>query len=485
MPRLTDLFAKKKPARTTSAPRAAHKTRKIEPRRVSFTGQQSKDYLKTTTASIGFSETIPDRASFLRAYFSLVTRYVPSAAGAVWTWKNLCSTKQLVRITGGSDAQRSAAHLSIQHLDRRLSPFSFVRGGGMDFLISLFFTSLFKFGRFAGNLVLLPDQSGVATFELLDPFSVRFQKGTNAPFLLVNNHLVPTNPETFYYFALNMDSENPYGSAMIEAAKKFMDIADALLEDMRLAASNAGVPRLHIKISQPDPVDGEDENDYRDRCNNYFDSLVDELTDIGPDDNFYTWDDVEITVAGGANTKTFGWHVNRSSIDEEITSAYHLFPWITGKASFAVSRNWVLSQYDLLMSQVQSVQQEAKRFAEWIRNTHLQLQGFNQCSVHHIFSIPRDPAVKTQMQAEQIKTETVLTRIERGIIAPDDGARELGYESAYNPKLTLPSNPDRSGKPSTRNTALRQLEDFAESIENALEQIPAILKATNQQNEEQ
>jgi hypothetical protein len=416
---------------------------------------------------ISDSDMITDKAAFMKTYADAVTRTVPSAAGAVWVWKNLCATRQNVKYIGGSEAQRSAAAETILELDRRLSPIKTVQTGGMDFLIELWFKYIFTHGRFAGQLRISQTKDGIAGFEVINPYSVKFSEKELQPYVeQKNGSYLKMNPNTFYYFALNMDTENPYGSSMLEAVPSLIGIADDMMKDMTLSSSNAGIPRLHIKIKQPTIMPGENQENYATRASSYFDTLVDEMAEIGPDDNFYTWDDVQIALAGGANSQTgYVWRALRQIIDEEMCTAFHLYPWVLAK-SYGTTKNWVSVQFDLLMAQAESLQREAKRFAEWIRNSHLMLQG-SPVSCKQAFMLPRDPAAKDMASADSTKTETVLKKIQSGFISADDGARELGYEKAFDPSLTATAKPAAATK--------NQEVDLPQSLEDKLTELHEML----------
>jgi hypothetical protein len=244
-----------------------------------------------------------------------------------------------------------------------------------------------------------------------------------------------------------------------------MKMADEMLTDMKLSSSNAGLPRLHIKITQPDIAPNEDQDRYTDRINDYFDATVEEFTDIGPDDNFYTWDDVKIETIGAQGPGGFVFRANRQVIDEEIIAAWHLYPWVLGKSA-STTKNWVNSQFDLLLAEAESLQKEAKRFAEWIRNVELALKGINNVQVHHEFERPRDPSFKDMQIAQRFKINNVRTKVQMGTISPDDGARELGYDKAFKPDLVYKMKGAGEYEPINKESAE---EDRLEEIEQRVE----------------
>ena len=106
-----------------------------------------------------------------------------------------------------------------------------------------------------------------------------------------------------------------------------------------------------------------------------------------------------------------------------------LFPWVVGR-THGTTKNWVEAQFNLLMQEVDSIQEEAKSFADWLRNTELQMAGINT-KVLHIFSPNQDPFIFDKARSNAILLDTIDKKVTRGYISKDDGAKELGYHKSY------------------------------------------------------
>lgn len=427
------------------------------------------------TKTLSFSrDVIHDKTKFRGAFFDLIARYYPMASNAVWVWKHLCSTNPHTRLIGGSDDERKRSREILDDLNTRISPLPFVRNGGVGSLISVLFEKLFTYGRFAGNLHLYRDGSGIEKFSLLNPFDVKFTQPDLSPYYATNNRdFLSVNPNTFYYYGLRITDENPYGSSMFEAAGKLLQIADQMIIDMSKVASNAGTPRLHIKVSQPEIQENEDPKDYIERAQAYFDSTVDEFTGLAPDDNIYTWSDVNVSNVGGhPGASGFVWNINRGVIDEEIISAFHLFPWVLGKSA-ATTKNWVSSQFDLLMEQVESIQLETEKLLNWIQNTELRLKGITNTSASNTFQRMRDPAQREMAIAERFRISNVKSKVLMGFITPNDGARELGYDRAVDEKriFNMKDNQNKPINSDDNSLAIDSTEERLERIEDMLSEL--------------
>jgi hypothetical protein len=393
------------------------------------------NFIKQSTASIDV-DFMADESAFRKAIITLLTKSYPVASQAVWIWKYLCATDNSIQFVSGTSAQRDSAKDIITELNSRINVFEFMKSGGLPFLAEQFFQGIFKYGRFSGKLIVDPKKIEIQDFLVLDPFNIKFSRGDRKAFYKLENsdQYFQANPNTFFYYGLNMDWDNPYGWAMIESSYTLMKIADEMLDDMKNSSSNAGIPRLHIKIAQPKQMENEDGENYVERASSYFDAYIKQFSEIGNDDNFYSWDDVTIGVVGGNSQFGYTWKTNRNVLDEEIIAGFHLFPWVVGKSA-ATTKNWVQSQFDMLMSQTKSIQLVGRSLTEWIANTELKLKGLGDVRAVHVFDAPRDPARKDIAEAIQTEISNALTKAKEGIISPDDAARELGYDKAHDPTI--------------------------------------------------
>ena len=138
---------------------------------------------------------------------------------------------------------------------------------------------------------------------------------------------------------------------------------------------------------------------------------------------------MEIALIGGSGGAPFTWKVNREQVIEDVITGMRLFPWVVGR-THGTTKNWVQAQFNLLMQEVDSIQEEAKAFADWLRNTELQMAGINAKSFH-IFAPNQDPFILDKARTSAIIFDTIDKKVKGGYINKDDGAKELGYLKAY------------------------------------------------------
>ncbi len=365
---------------------------------------------------------------------------IPIISAGVWAWVRLCATRTSLTVEG-SAAERLRAVSLLEDLDRRILETPYGRGSGLQKLTEAYFLELFTNGRFGGEAVLSADRRSVDHFRFINPYNVGWEHGeegwtpfTNGEGIQQPNRpanlnsaaesIEKFNPETFFYGTLGTDITNPGGIEPLATIPFVSEIEQMMLEDMARSSHNAGTPRLQVKIGRPPRFDFEDDQGYIDRANTFFDSLVGQFQNLEPDDNIFTWNDVEVTVVGGSG-KQWEWRLNRDQVVEDVITGLRLFPWVLGR-THKTTQNWVQSQFDFLMQMVQTHQHSGADLIDWLCNLELKLRGVDAVASHS-FSHHPDPFRLERAQAEQIEIENAVLLIEKGYISKDEGIKRLGF----------------------------------------------------------
>ncbi len=367
-----------------------------------------------------------NRAEFYR----YLRDHVPIISSAVWAWVHLCATPQSYTLTGSEDEKRKADAI-LSALDKRMLENPLVRRGGIAHVTEQFFLELFTTGRFCGEIIPLPDGKGIDYFHTIDADLIQWERDGKWKAYLEDDKGKRTylNPARFFYASLGSDIHNPRGIEPLASIPFVAQIQEAMLSDMARSARMAGTPRLQIKVTPPKAYQHETDKEYQARANRYFDDTVSQFRKLDPDDNIFTWDDVEITLIGGDTNRNFTWRLNREQVIEDVITGLRLYPWVLGR-SHGTTKNWVEAQFNLLMQIVDSVQNLGKSLGNFLRNTELSMQG-NLCKSEHVFEPNQDPFQLSRMQARNIEFDTIDKKVKRGYISKDDGARELGYQKAF------------------------------------------------------
>lgn len=382
---------------------------------------------------------LSDPGEFLGDFYSYVRRRVPIISNGIAAWVDLSSTGRKLQLEGGSENHQKGAQKILDNLDKRLYEFDFEHGAGIAKLCDLFFLGIYTNGRFACELVPFADGSGIAYVALTNPFTIKFQQSETGyrMFQRQGGSLVELPKERMFYAALDPDEANPQGISLLDSVQWVLEIKEKMLDDMAKSSHNTGYPRLHISITPPEPLPGESPSDYHARLNTEFDDTVKAFRDLNVEDNVFTWSGVNVSIvgAGPGSREQFSWAVNSERVVEEVITALHLFGWVLGY-SFSTTKNWVDSQYDLLMSRVGRVRASGERFLEWIQNAELAMRGV-PTRVDWTFENVRDPGELVKQRALQWRFDRVDGMVKRGYLSPSQASREMGLSRPYDEEKVL------------------------------------------------
>lgn len=378
--------------------------------------------------SLGFNSGFVYTGSNRSDFYRFLRDNIPIVSAAVWTWKNLCATPQRVTIDG-NEKEISQAKNILAGLEDRIHPNEFLRGNGVNKLCEDFFLELFTTGSFAGVIVPLADGSGIDYFKQIDASKVIWKGAGKIEAYWENDkgELIPLPRDTFFYSALGTDIKNPGGIEPMSSIPFVVAIEQLMLEDMARSSHNAGNPRMHIRITPPERFDTEGDQEYADRANSYFDETVNQFYKLEADENLFTWGDVEVQIVGAEPGRMNVWKIHREQVIEDVITGLKLFPWALGR-SHGTTKNWVQSQFNILMQIVDSMQEAGVVFADWLRVTELRMKG-NLAKPHHRFAPNQDPFQLERRQAQDLHFKTVHAKFEGGYLSKEQAMQELGYQT--------------------------------------------------------
>jgi hypothetical protein len=367
--------------------------------------------------------------SFRIKLYRFLRENIPILNSAVWTWTRICASPNNFELKGSEDtALLDKGSEIIKDLDRRIYQHSFQKFGGVDALLAQFFRSLFTDGAVCGEVVLTPSRDRLDKFYFIDPATIRFRlKDENIweLFQEVDGNLIKLNPHSTFYVGLDPDPDDPRGRSILSSIPFVARVEQRLLEDMQKTMHNAGYHRIHIKIKPPDRISGESDEIYLSRANKYFEDTMEMIRGMAPEDNPITWNDVAIEYIGpsGHVSSSNYWYINHKALIEDICSGVHLDPLLLGY-SYGPHQSWAKFKFELIMQNVVSIQRNAKRFLEWIRNIELALWGLPLESEHH-FDNRKFFGMLEQREAEKVHLENIIRKKEAGLITEEQAKREM------------------------------------------------------------
>ncbi|MDP8239251.1 MAG: hypothetical protein P9X24_09180 [Candidatus Hatepunaea meridiana] len=350
---------------------------------------------------------------------------IPIISTGVWTWVRLCATRQTRFIEGNPVEVRRAEEL-LAGLDGRLLEVPYGRGSGFNKLTEAYFLELFTTGRFAGEVILTENGDSIDHFRFIDPYRVSWTHEKEqgwVPYIENDDgESIRMDPARFFYGTLGTDLSNPFGVEPLASIPFVAEVVELMVEDMARSSHNAGVPRMQIRIGRPERFSWEGDKEYTERVNTYFRDTINEFQNLEPDQNVFTWNDVEISVVGGSGNN-WSWRLNREQVIEDVITGLKLFPWVLGR-THKTTQNWVQSQFDLLMQMVTVYQKSGADLINWICNMELDLRGVKG-KVTHRFEDHPNPFRLERMQADKLMIENVDFKVQQGYITKEEGIRLL------------------------------------------------------------
>lgn len=359
--------------------------------------------------------------------YRFMAESIPLINSVIWTWSRLAAAPgEFAFADGGENVDRPDIGSAMRNLFRRINRANFGHGGSPDDLLQPFFKSLFLDGAVLGRLELEKDLSGVAEFRFFDLAHTSVTISPNGDITAVES--TEKGEQTYagsnlFYYALNADAANPYGRSILKAIPFVTYVEQQLVDDMRKTMHNAGYHRLHIRVAPPERREGETDDSYVARANEYFDRTVSMIKDIEPEDNPVTWNDVALEYIGPPSqggTKVSNWYLSHRAMVEEICSGTHLAPFLLGYA-YNTTTNWAQFKYDLVMRQVRSVQQAAVNFLDWLANIELSLRGFSATAGWQ-FDNSMSALAGDEAEVRRTESDYIIRLYEAGLIDRDAAA---------------------------------------------------------------
>ena len=241
--------------------------------------------------------------------------------------------------------------------------------------------------------------------------------------------LIPLNTETYKYYALNGDTEIPYGIPPYIASLDPIAVQRVMMDNIKFIIEQAGIMGfLELLMDKPDQKANENDEDYAKRL----DSLLTEAKERIKE-TFRNG-----VVAGFEEDHKFNFH----SISKDTKGVDSLFQLnelmvmsglkqdgaLLGR-NYGTTETQITIVFTKLLSQLKNIQAIVKRNLEFGYGLELRLAGFNfkTLSVEFKQSTVLDD-LKNQ-QAQEIKIRNANALYLDGIISQEQYAQMVGFEA--------------------------------------------------------
>lgn len=409
------------------------------------TGRSSVETLGGSMAAFSrfFGEVSPVIDFEMLATLKRLYLFNPDLSQYVANIVNLGNSGHKLMVDAASDATAEAAVSRLNETASRI----YRHGVGVDGLINQYLASVAWSGavssedvvNIAGGrvekVVLVPVEQIRFVYDKETDECVPYQKGIRwsassiqkAPF-----GLIPLNAETYRYYALSTVENSPYAKPPATAAiHAILEGQIPIMENIRKMAQKIGLLGLtSASVVPPPKKPNETDAEYQGRAKTYLARVREALSDLtgGLVVGFRDQKIEHTSVTTGASGV---YDLNRIS-EEQVFSGMAAMPGFHGRTD-ATTESFADVVYHLLTAQVANMQRVVKRRQERTYMLDLRLGGFDVDSVRVNFNRVHSRNALAEARTERLRQNIVFDKVRNGLILPDEGAQELGYETWADP----------------------------------------------------
>ena len=374
----------------------------------------------------GISPVIPwDYLEFL----TKVAIVNPDLSHAIKNWVNLANNGHHVILVSGSDQVIDAAQQRLNEKAFHL----YHRSGGVDGLINHYLYDLAVSGAISSEDVVQKDLRGVAKVAVVPARKIRFkwEEEDFKPYQRTNaGEMIPLNEHTYSYFAYQVIENSPYAKPPIVASIDPILRQQDMMENIKFVMKKFGLLGLTaLTLSPPTKLPNESAEEHRKRAESYASDVINALQKNFNKGLMVKFEDQNLehyNITGNAQGAQEIMIMN----EEQVASGIGVDSSILGR-SYHSTETFANVMYMFMIRDANSFRRLVKRRQERTYRLDLLLAGIPVEDVSIAFNPnpARDP--QSEAQAEQIQQKNVIEKVNVGLIDPDSGAQELGYNEWF------------------------------------------------------
>ncbi|HUF02803.1 MAG TPA: hypothetical protein VMM38_01365 [Aridibacter sp.] len=368
----------------------------------------------------------------------------PDFSQYVHNIQNLGNTGHEVVVDARSEAAAEAALERINETASRV----YRNGAGVDGLMNAYFAQIAWSGALSSEDVVNFPLRRVEQTVIVPVLDIRFKWNDELqqyePHQRTNTFksdalgelgLVPLHPETYKYFALQTIENSPYAKPPASAAiDAITNSQKPILDNIAYIAQKFGLMGLFTaQVTPPPKKPNETDAEYQARAATYLKSVRTSLESSISKGLLVAFKDQQITPESITSGAQGVYELNRIS-EEQVMSGLGMQPAFFGRTD-STTETYADVVYSLLLAQVQNIQRLVKRRQERTYRLDFRIGGVPVDGVSVVFNRTFSRNRTQEAAASRIEVNVALEKAKHGIISPDDAARELGYESAYDPAV--------------------------------------------------
>lgn len=220
-----------------------------------------------------------------------------------------------------------------------------------------------------------------------------------------------------------------------------------VLKDLKAVAHNQGHARLDISIAEeaiikniPQEIKVKGTQAIAEYANTFVQSIQKQFSQMKADDNFFHPDFIKVDMVGGTAGKSMDATALINIINQQLVSALKQLPILLGRNEGTTETHGTV-QWQIYVAGIESIQRGVKRVIERAYNVALQVQG-RQSKARLTFNQLRTTDRFQDAQAEQIETNTWISRVNQGWVDNNEAANKVvGHDAVAEPQVPVSTSP--------------------------------------------
>lgn len=325
------------------------------------------------------------------------------------------------------------------HLDGKKKEWS-ESVAGMDGLVNKMISQIMVSGALSNEWVPNMSLTGIKTVALVNPETIRwsynkvnqtYEAYQHVKGILTRTedlNLIKLNPNTFKYYALNGDTDEPYGIPPYLSALDPVATQRMMLDNIKFIVEQVGVLGfLEVTMEKPEQLPNESYEAYVARLNTFLDDARKRVQEGYRDGITVGFkDDTEFDFK--ATSRNFAGVNELFQLNEILlSSGVKTDPSMLGR-SYSSSETQITVIFSKLISQLQNIQNLVKCNLEYGYSLELRLAGFKFNTLNVIFNSSTALDKLKDAQAEEILVRNNNALYLDGIIGQEQYAHNMGYE---------------------------------------------------------
>lgn len=361
----------------------------------------------------------------------------PDLSQTVKRTMQLGNTGHTVSFEGLSDLQSKAANEELENFSTQI----FQPGAGMDSLVNAMFIQLLTKGAISIEAVPSMMLDGIEKVVFVPVKSVRFKRkdGKLIPIQISSVGEIELNMNQYMYIPLLQKENNPYAIPPFIAAIESVMMQKDSISNIKSIINKFGLLGFIFAQKKVPTNDGKSHSEFQDYLAKELAKFAESFRQNFKSGAAVGYDDVDLKHYNISNDSR-GASDLFQLIEQQVASGIDIDPALLGR-TYSTTETYAGVVYAAFLSSLNNMRRLIKRSLEKVYFLHLVMKGYPVKKVRVTFNKDRQLKPLDEANAEKTKTETVILKLDAGLIDPDTAAKELGYEKATGTPRKSPQTP--------------------------------------------